>query len=378
MIESRNLKEAGLAGTLAFAVVFTLFVFTFNGEITRFFHIGDVLPLSPFLKRESVQILEGQLGYDGQLFLTIALDPTLKSEGTIKALDNPRYRYRRIGYPLAGYILGLGRPHLIPYALVGLNLFCIPGLVLLISLVRVQGCKDDKHAPSALWLVALPGVWVCLYLTTSDLFVSLLFVAALLLLELHRHLPAAVILCAACLTRETYLAATVAVAGLLLFRRGIRVSAPLFLSIVPPLVWIVFVNTHIQTGTIGVRENLALPITGIITKLRGIIRGGASGIELFEGYCFALLLIATALATISVIQSRKSLSIAHIAMLPYIAILITGKMQILEYHANYLRIFLDIWIMLLLVPGPRWFRYARRTLLSLSGVASLVYVLNYI
>jgi hypothetical protein len=61
-------------------------------------------------------------GYDGQMFLSLGLDPGLRHEGTIAALDLPLYRYRRILYPLLGYLLGLGNPALIPYSMVAINL----------------------------------------------------------------------------------------------------------------------------------------------------------------------------------------------------------------------------------------------------------------
>ena len=50
------------------------------------------------MKKSSIFINKGEVGYDGQQFLTIALDPALKNIESISALDNPRYRYRRIMY----------------------------------------------------------------------------------------------------------------------------------------------------------------------------------------------------------------------------------------------------------------------------------------
>jgi len=377
MMKSKNIKESVISAAFTIAIATVLLVMTFDGEITGFFRIGDVLPLSPFVNKESVRVVQGEIGYDGQYFLTIALDPTLDDNGTINALDNPKYRYKRIGFPLAGYILGLGNPKIIPYALVGLNLACITGLVLLISLFRDPEMAEDMPLPSALWILAFPGVWVCLTLTTAELFGSLLFVAALFLFKDRRYVLSAVVLAGACFTRETYLATVVVLAGLLLFQCRAKFTSYLLLGAIPPLAWFFFVNSYIQKGTTGVHENLALPFTGINTKIRSITGGGFSNIELFEGLCFAILLITAALLAISVVRSRASLSIAHIVAFPIIAILVVSKMQILEYHAGYLRVFLDIWIILLLVPGAKWFRYARTVLLLLSGIASFLYVLNY-
>jgi len=377
MMKSKNIIDSVISAGFAIAIAAVLLVNTFDGEITGFFRIGDVLPLSPFVNEESVRVTQGEIGYDGQFFLTIALDPTLDDNGTINALDNPKYRYKRIGYPLAGYILGLGNPKIIPYALVGLNLVCITGLVLLISFFRNPEMPEDMPSPSALWILAFPGVWVCLTLTTADLFGSFLFVAALFLFKDRRYVFSAVVLAGACFTRETYLATAVVLAGLLFFQCRTKFTSFLLISAIPPLSWFFYVNSYIHRGTTGVHENLAMPFSGFYTKIRSLIGGGFSNIELYEGLCFTVLLITAALLAISFVRSRASLTIAHVVTLPIIAILTVSNMQILEYHAGYLRIFLDIWIILLLVPGAKWFRYSRTVLLLLSGIASFLYVLNY-
>ena len=107
MMKSKNIKESVISAAFVIAIATVLLVMTFDGEITGFFRIGDVLPLSPFVNKESVRVVQGEIGYDGQYFLTIALDPTLDDNGTINALDNPKYRYKRIGYPLAGIMLSI-------------------------------------------------------------------------------------------------------------------------------------------------------------------------------------------------------------------------------------------------------------------------------
>jgi len=366
-----------IAVALPVVIATLLFTFTFHKEITGFFRIGDVLPLSPFVNKESVRIVHGEVGYDGQQFLTIALDPTLKSIETIKALDNPIYRYRRIGYPIAGYILGCGKPAIVPYALVALNVGCIIAIFLIVSLLK-RGEQSQLRSPSALWVLAFPGIWVCLCLSTADLFGSTLFVAALLLLKARQHFWASVILCGACLTRETYLATVVVLAGFMLVQRKIWVSVLLLCSILLPLLWLAFVNKYIQAGTTGVQESFALPFTGIIDKIQNIAEGRFGLTEAFEGSCFAILIATIVLVTISFVSSRKSLDIVHISVLPCIAILTASSMQILAYHGNYLRVFLDAWVILLLVPDTKRFGYARKTLLLLSGLASLAYVINYI
>ena len=72
------------------------FLFTYNFNPTGLFLIGENFPKSPFLNSKEAIILKNEIGYDGQQFLTLAFDPFILHEGTIEALDNPRYRSKRI------------------------------------------------------------------------------------------------------------------------------------------------------------------------------------------------------------------------------------------------------------------------------------------
>ena len=64
-----------------------------------------------------------EIGYDGQFAYYIAVDPL----NARFYLDDPPYRYARIGYPLAARALALGRPSLIPYTMLLINLAAVAG-----------------------------------------------------------------------------------------------------------------------------------------------------------------------------------------------------------------------------------------------------------
>ena len=64
-----------------------------------------------------------EIGYDGQFFYYLALDP-------INArwyMDVSTYRYTRILYPMLARVLALGRPDLIPVTLFLINWLAIAG-----------------------------------------------------------------------------------------------------------------------------------------------------------------------------------------------------------------------------------------------------------
>jgi hypothetical protein len=57
------------------------------------------------------------IGYDGQFFYYIALDPV----GARPYIDTPAYRYTRIVYPILARIIAVGRAALVPYSLILVN-----------------------------------------------------------------------------------------------------------------------------------------------------------------------------------------------------------------------------------------------------------------
>lgn len=74
----------------------------------------------------------GQIGYDGQFFYYIALDPA----GAPAYLDEPAsYRYGRVLYPLAARAVALGRPNLVPWTLLLINLAALVGGTLALALL---------------------------------------------------------------------------------------------------------------------------------------------------------------------------------------------------------------------------------------------------
>jgi hypothetical protein len=156
-------------GLVAFAVTLIVILYLyfeqFSGNITGFFRIGTVLPLSPLLDPQQTFVFKGELGYDGQQFLSIALDPFLKQDGTIAALDHPSYRYRRILYPLLGYLLGLGSPELIPHALVGINAIAIALIVGFVTAYFKGHLIPEKRA---IGVLAIPGIWIVLSLCITS------------------------------------------------------------------------------------------------------------------------------------------------------------------------------------------------------------------
>jgi len=354
-----------------------LFYFTFDRRITGFFCIGDIFPMSPYIDKSSAYVFKGKPGYDGQFFLAIALDPALRNKGTSGALDNPKFRYRRIVYPVVGYIIGFGNSELIPYAMVGMNILCIVTIVVLISVLF----QIERAGPRDRWLpvliLAIPGVWVALCTSTADLLGTTLFTATLFGLRLRRNGLASVALCLACLTRETYLGVAV-ILIVLEIRRNSGNALWLGFAAVPALLWNALVYVHIQEGTSGIRETFGVPFVGILTKWREILEGGLTIKNLYEAYAFGLLMMVALILASSMIRTRRQPATVPFSGLPYLVILITSKMQIFGYFANYLRVFMDMFLLNMLITQSEPAELAKKRLLLLYVPASVAYVIHYI
>ena len=199
------MKSLRTAAIIVIVAVSLLLFHRFNGNPTGFFSIGEYLPHSPYLENQKLFLRTGGVGYDGQFFLTIALDPLLKNKDSIKALDNPRYRYRRILYPIAGYILSVGRRSLIPYTLIAINTVCLIALTGIVS----RYFKDNtRHNLIGLVALGNVGLWVSLYYGTADLLATTFLAGAFLSWKEEKPLALALCLSLACLTRETILLIT--------------------------------------------------------------------------------------------------------------------------------------------------------------------------
>jgi len=362
---------------IVLSIASLLFCFTFDRRITGFFCIGEIFPMSPYIDKSSAYIFKGKVGYDGQFFLAIALDPTLQNKRTVQALDNPKFRYRRIGYPVVGYILGLGNSELIPYVLVGLNMICIVAIVLLISvLFQIEGMGPPYRWVPVLAL-AIPGVWVTLCTSTADLLGTTLFIATLVGLRLGRNGVASLSLCLACLTRETYLGVAVILIVLEL-RHHWRNTLWLGLATVPALLWNALVYGRIQEGTSGLRENFGIPFAGVLAKLQQILDGGLSIKNLYETYSFALLMATALFLAVSVIRTRRYPAVVPFSVLPYLVILTASTMHIFVYHSNYLRVFIDVFVLNILTTQREPADFVKKGLLLLTVPASAAYVIQYI
>ena len=351
---------AGVAALVAFAVVVFLQFYKFQGEVTGFFRIGSEMPLSPYLNPQKAFIHMGKVGNDGQQFLTLALDPLLSNPESIKALDLPAYRYRRILYPSLGSILGFGSPLLVPFALVFVNILSLAGMVFVVGLLL------KRHAQpvwQSLLVLCVPGVWMTLSIATADLLNGVLLLSALLFYDQKKPALTALALCLACLTREASLLflgafALDALLNALLHINVAQCRKPLYwlsAALFPVVAWNLYalnflsrsVENSLQSVSGSANIHFTAPFFGLASKLFELARGGKGAQGLYDAGSFSLILFVGLLLTLKLkklwVRARAVALCAAFSVL----LLTLTSMQILGHFVDYSRVHLALPLLLI-------------------------------
>ncbi|NEO68535.1 AZOBR_p60025 family cell surface glycopolymer formation protein [Moorena sp. SIO3H5] len=372
-----EIRHTILAAVLVLFIVSFFYFVKFEGNITGFFRIGSLFPISPYLNSDQVLIYQGEQGYDGQQFLTIALDPWLENSGTIEAITPPQYRYRRILYPLLGYLLGFGNTQLIPYAMVGINCLAI---ILIVFVSSLYFKRYSGRTWQSLLVLSIPGVWMVLSLSTADLISSLLLVTAIYFYRNEKPIYTAIAIAAACLTRETMLLMWLAILLTSIWERKGRQLQHLLWAWIPVAGWAIYVFYRLEAQeNLEGSENFGYPLFGIGQKLINSLTGGLGGKNLFEAYSFALLIAAFVVTILLASQSLRENKVILISAIIYAVLFSMTSMTILGYYLDYSRVYLDIYFLLLLSSSysKRYLSYLKNIVMAGASLASITYLLAH-
>ena len=360
--------RAGLCALVCALGVALGFLWANGWNPTAFFRIGDRYPHPGSLPGDAI-VHRGEVGYDGQFFLALAYDPALRDPRTAAALDNTRYRARRILFPALAHVLALGNAALIPWAMIAINVLAIACLAAVVA---------HELAPGSPWLLAVPlafpGVWVALLLSTADVLGVLFLLVALSLSRQNRALGAGIALLLAALTREIYIfpALLLAANSVLAGRRG--AAATIFALQVPAFLWIGLVWVYSPAGNTGLGENFGVPFEGIAQSALNLLRSPWSARNAYEAACFVMLLLAAAGLAVQCARRWRSARIVALFAIPFLASLVCARVAIMGYHAGYSRAFLGIFFLLWFLPDSPRFSAFRAALTAASAVISLLFI----
>jgi hypothetical protein len=200
-----------------------------------------------------------RFGYDGQFYAQLAIRPDVTAPKLQHAIDNPRYRARRILLALVAHVLGAGRawPVVQAYALLNVAAW------LVLAWWLHQRTAEKGLAGTLIWAAVLLslGALDSVQLALTDLPATVLLVGAVTALECHREWLAALALAAAGLTRET---SALAVGLFVPLRRTRPPGFPIrlllgALALLPLVAWLAFLAWRVPAGDNGVHGNFDWP-----------------------------------------------------------------------------------------------------------------------
>ena len=245
----------------AYALIIFLYAGRFNYNFTGFACIGSRFA-SPALVSSGAVIIPGSRGYDGQFFLYAARDPLITKDGW-KYMDARAYRYQRILYPGLAALLALGRPVLIPYTLVLVNLASILlGSFFVLRWLQREGLSS--------WYAAIYGLFsgliLCLLRDLAGPVAMAFLLGALYYYSARRFYLGALFFAGAILAREVVIIVPIVFLVFdLFFRHTRRGARAIILSFGPFLIWSGYVFFRFRDfswrGGVG---NFGIPLRGII------------------------------------------------------------------------------------------------------------------
>lgn len=265
----RNLTGPLIVAVLAFAFILARLLLN-DFDPSRFVYAGDNYT-DQDLAPPGLYVFAGDVGYDGQFFYRLALDPftRVQTENGI-TLDAPSYRHQRIVYPLLAWALSLGgRPALVPWALIGVNLI---GLFVLGLLGTWIARRFGRPRVYGLVLPLYPGFVVTLARDLSEIVAATLLVGGIALILSGKHGWAGVCLSLGVLSRETTVAFAVAGCVMLAIRRLKGGSLSGLNAFLPPVFvfvgWQVALKAWWGEAPIEVGSGLlGIPLAGFITSI---------------------------------------------------------------------------------------------------------------
>lgn len=199
-----------LAGASTFVVL--RLALAAKGRISHF-----VLAAPPYSHAgrvpRALELIHG-IGYDGQFYFRLALDPAdLHRTAYGITIDAP-FRLERIAYPALSWLLALGRPGAVVWSLVAVNVLALTALG---AMAGTLARRSGRHALWGLLLVGYSGFVFSLGRDLTEPLAAAAMVGALLAIRHRRPVLAGAAFTVGVLSRETVLVAVGAVALVRLF-----------------------------------------------------------------------------------------------------------------------------------------------------------------
>lgn len=286
-----------------------------DGNVTGLFCISDEYTPPPQLDGQDLKVFHNWIGYDGQFFLWLSVDPLVRDVWLTNAFhtaEHTSYRTQRIVLPLLAHAVALGKPAALPYALLGINLGAL-----------LVGCwfflKLLEHYDASPWWVFAyafaPVMMIAEFRVLSEALASSLVVIAIWALLKDRWPIAVAALCVAVLTRETTALFSVSIAAWAFLRREPGKAAAFLAPLAIYWVWSAYVYARLGVWPFkgGVDPNFSFPFAGIIEKFTWVL-GKMVEIHLQQGNSMPSIFAATFVESLLVLGLVFSIGLAVVRL----------------------------------------------------------------
>ncbi len=315
LLKAQIKKDLVILLLIAAVFLWILFLFSFkvNKNITGFMVIGDYFKAPQIWTAETL-IHKGSVGYDGQFYYYIAHDPFILGQN-YDHIDFPAYRYQRIIYPLATWLLSFGQPPLIPWMMVAVNLLGILlGTWFFILILKHFGLSPWY----GLFYPASWGFLLCLLRSLPEPLAMTFTVIAVFFYIKGKPFQQIISLSLAGLTQETTLLVSMAFLFYFFGKKDFRKSLYMLFPLLTFFFWQLYLYAHFQTFSfLGGTQNFGLPFQGIMEKFLSLAHGSLSYEKISELLYLLLIsvLIITALYDIFKYYSPLTLSFLGYALM---------------------------------------------------------------
>ena len=314
-------------------------------------HVGSNNPLLSRMQSELGPLVPADpIGHDGQLYYLVARDPMARTHtpSILASIDNngPRYRYRRILFPLLAGGFGQFGGLTTLYSMIGW-LAAAMGL----ASVAIADLGFVLNVRSNLIIIAIinAGALASLLFLTPDMLALALALGGVALTARSRIGLAVLAFALAALTKEVYLVVPWALA-LWSWRHNMGRRAVSMLALVPtvPLaLWSAWVAAAVPGVPAGV-ENLGLPFNGFMQAVPYWTGAESNAVELWLIAFVGLTLVMSAVA----LRIAPSTPMGTIVG-AWLTIACLATLQVWGKPNNAVRVFAMLWPLSILLIGQR-------------------------
>jgi len=244
-------------------------------------------------------LIASQSGYDGQFFYFMAFDPFLNKfrdqpRRYYLIIDEPAYRFSRIGFPLMTHIFSLGKAELFPKTMMLLILFShLLGIFFLVKIIIHYG----RNPLWGLFYLLIPGFHVSLHTALPESISAAFLLAGLYYYIRERPIVALPFFATSILVRETGALLVLLIIIYEIFKhKNIHRALILIGSFFPFLGWKIFLTWKLfplygWKTLVFSPGDFTLPFSGFIDLYKVILRGDYFQPGILPGFFYPLLLI---------------------------------------------------------------------------------------